>query len=127
MNFNAHIHFNEECLLHKVIPSYAELPSTTNLACFLRNPAQGPNPTHKRRNKVPISEKDHLIRELYRIHLQASTEWGTLWDLISSSVHNTTQNLIEKKYTNVSHKIKKNSLNKTLAHLIVHTPSTRAS
>jgi hypothetical protein len=62
------------------------------------------------------------------MYLQAPTEWGTLCDLIAASVRNTTQTLIEKKYTNISHKTKKKiSQNRTLSHQIAHTSSIRAS
>jgi hypothetical protein len=35
---------------------------------------------------------------LYHGHLTASTEWGTKWDTISKSIHDTINKHAEKKY-----------------------------
>jgi hypothetical protein len=109
MNCNANIHFNKQCLLNKVIPSYTQLRVPHNSPASHVTQQKAQILRIKDEIKFLYRRKDHLNKDLYGIHLQAATEWGTLWDLISTSIHNTTQNLMEKKYTTISHKIKKNN------------------
>jgi hypothetical protein len=57
--------------------------------------------------EVPLyKKKDHLNRELIAAHLQAAREWGTLWTIISDSIHSL-RKVSEQKYQVVNKKTSK--------------------
>jgi hypothetical protein len=57
-------------------------------------------------------KKEHLNKELYTLQLQEASEWGTLWDSISETIHQTTQNMMDNKYNTIDRKPKRLTQNR---------------
>jgi hypothetical protein len=85
MKCNSNIYFNKQCLHLKVIPAFAGLkvPYTTATSITQRKALIL---FVKDYIKFLYQKKQHLNRELYKVHLKAAAECGTLWNLISTSI-----------------------------------------
>jgi hypothetical protein len=44
---------------------------------------------------------------LYRIHLKDAQDWGSTWHVILDSIHESTNQELEKKYKTIEEKLKK--------------------
>jgi hypothetical protein len=60
----------------------------------------------KEKVKFLYKQSDHLNRELFAAHLQAVREWGTLWTIISDSIHHSLRKVPEQKYQVINKKFK---------------------
>ena len=82
----ASIYFNQQCLHLRVTPKYA------NIRVPLKSPAS--TITRKKSQVLRIkteikflySKKDKLNAQLYKAHLNAALEWGSLWPLIQNTI-----------------------------------------
>jgi hypothetical protein len=108
LKYNANIYFNKQCLSQKVIPTYAKLRIPYTSPASLTTQLKIQIIRIKDEIIFLYQKKKHLNKELYKIHLQATAEWGTVWDLIHSSIIESTQTLIDEKYKTIKLKIEKN-------------------
>jgi hypothetical protein len=53
------------------------------------------------------SSKQKLNYELYKTHLKAAQEWGGMWGTILSSINDSLDKIMEKKYSSLDKKISK--------------------
>ena len=90
-----------------MIPYYANLKftNTSPAAQVTANKAQ--ILPVKNEIKYLFKRKDILNHELYTTHLKAANEWGNLWSYIQDSTHESTNEIIEKKYQSLDKKSKK--------------------
>jgi hypothetical protein len=57
------------------------------------------NSSYQRGNQIPLYiKKDKLNEILYKTHLQATLEWGKIWDLTRNSIHNTVKKNLFRKF-----------------------------
>jgi hypothetical protein len=91
----ANIIFNKQCIAQKVIPAYAKIkvPQTSPAYTVTQQKAQVMRV--KDEIRFLYQKKEHLNMELYRIHLQEATEWGTVWDITSKTIQESTHLLME--------------------------------
>jgi hypothetical protein len=54
-----------------------------------------------------------LNLELYKCHIQAANEWDHIWHIIHTSVNDSVNKEIEKKYMIIDRKINKLTLDQT--------------
>jgi hypothetical protein len=52
----------------------------------------------------------HLNKEMYKIHLQAVNEWGSIWNLISNTIYQQIRDMAVKKHSTINLKIEKLTL-----------------
>ena len=103
----ANIYFNQQCLIKKVIPKYA------NIKITYTSPAT--NVTQKKRHTIWLKDeikflykkKEKLNKDLYNIHLKAAQEWRNTWNIILDSIHKLINEELEKKYKTTDIKLKK--------------------
>jgi hypothetical protein len=56
---------------------------------------------------VPVQGKKQQLNDvMYKIHLKAAQEWGSMWRTILESVTESSNREIERKYSNIDKKIK---------------------
>ena len=75
----------------------------------------------KDETKFLYRKKEQLNKELYNIHLQAASEWGTLWDTISNNIHESTHNTMDNKYKTIDQKLKRLTQNRETPDTHTHT------
>ena len=105
LNCCASIYFNRRCLKQNIVPKYAriKIPNTSPASKTTQKKTQITR--MKDEIKYLYMKKDHLNDALLKAHLQAASEWGSSWELIRESIHNTVNSLFEKKYKNLDEKI----------------------
>jgi hypothetical protein len=88
-----------------IIPKYAniKIPNTSPAAKNTQKKVQ--LTPMKDEIKYLCKKKDFLNEELYKTHLQAASEWGSSWELITDSIHKTINAKFEKKHKNLDEKI----------------------
>jgi hypothetical protein len=102
----ANMYFNKQCLNNEIIPNYAniKLPKISPAA------SKTQKKVHVMRIKDEIrflyKKKEQLNDTMYKIHLKAAQEWGSMWQIILESVTESTNREIERKYSNIDKKIK---------------------
>ena len=73
-------------------------------------------------------KKEQLNKELYKAHLQASAEWGTVWYIIQNSINDSTRIMMDGKYKTLKQKIEKlteqNTKHTSQEHTFTHASST---
>jgi hypothetical protein len=106
----ANIHFNKQCLSRNIIPSYAKIkvPYTSQAAAITQRKAQ----TLRVKDEIRFlyRKKEQLNRQLYYAHLQATHEWGPIWDVISHSIHENLNALMKQKYLSQNQKLQQLSV-----------------
>jgi hypothetical protein len=119
MKFCANIYFNKQCIAQKITPAYAKIKvaKTSPASTITQQKAQVMRV--KDEIKFLYRKKEHINRELYTLHLKAATEWGTLWDILSKIVHDSTRHLMNNKYRTMDLKLKR--LAQTLKKLDAQT------
>ena len=107
LNCNANIYFNKQCLTHKVIPTYAKIrvPYTSPASVI----TQRKTSTIRIKDEIRFlyQKKEHLNKELYEAHLQASKDWGTIWNVLQNSINDSIRTQIDGKYKTIKQKIDK--------------------
>jgi hypothetical protein len=82
----------------KITPAYAKIKvAKTSLASAITQ-QKAQVLRVKDEIKFLYRKKEHINRELYTLHLKAATEWGTLWDILSKIVHDSTRHLMNNRY-----------------------------
>jgi hypothetical protein len=86
-NIEWSVYITKQCIIKKVIPVYTrtKVPHTSPVSVGTQYKA----PTVHIRDKIRFlyNKKVELNTKFYTMHLRALTEWGTLWDTISESIH----------------------------------------
>jgi hypothetical protein len=105
LNCNANIYYNKQCLAHGVTPAYAKIhvPITSPASTITQRKVT--NTRIKDEIRYLYRKKEHLNRDLYKAHLQASNEWGTTWTLIQNSINESTHIHMDSKYKTIEHKL----------------------
>ena len=106
----ASIYFNQQCLHLGVTPKYANIkvPFTSPASKTTQKKSQVLR--IKTEIKFLYSKKDKLNAQLYKAHLNAAQEWGSLWPLIQNNIlHSLNSRLtgvyktLDKKLNPLSH------------------------
>jgi hypothetical protein len=97
----ANIYFNKQCLKLHVIPKYAQIKFPRSSPTSISTQQKTQVMRIKDEIRFLYRKKQQLNLELYRAHLKASTEWGSMWDTISKHIHTSTNKYISHKYHNI--------------------------
>ena len=111
MKYCANIYFNQQCLIRKLIPNYANIKITYTSPVSQVTLKKVHIIRIKDEIKFLYKKKQKMNRDLCYIHLKAAQEWGNMWYTILDSVHDTINQESEKKYRTVNTKL--NQLSKT--------------
>jgi hypothetical protein len=88
-----------------VIPKYAQI-NVPNTSPASHNTAKKIQTIRvKDEIKFLYKEKEQLNLELYRCHIQAANEWGHIWHAIHTSINDSVNREVEKKYMIIDKKI----------------------
>jgi hypothetical protein len=86
-NCNASIYFNKQCLLKKLIPTYARIriPNISPAAKFTQRKVQ----TIRTRDglKYLHMKKQQTNQRLYHLHLLLANSWGNSWEYILDTIN----------------------------------------
>jgi len=91
----------KKCLIKKVVANHANIkvPHTSPAILVIQKKI------HFIRIKDEIKflykEKHKLNNDLYKIHLKAAQEWGTMWHTILDPIIDATNHEVEKEYRNI--------------------------
>jgi len=104
---NANIFFNKQCLIHKVTPTYAKIHIPYTSPASITSQRKTQLLRIKEEIRFLYKKKEHLNKELYKAHLQAATEWGSLWHIIQNSIADSSRTPMDRKYKTMKQKIDK--------------------
>jgi hypothetical protein len=96
-----------QCTAKKITPRYTNIKVP-----YASKAAQN---TQRKVNTIRIkdeikfldSKKEHLNKELNKIHLKAAQEWGNTWHIIQQDIHKSISKEMAKKYDSIKLKLNK--------------------
>jgi len=83
----ANVYCNRQCCIKKVVLKYAniKIPYTSSATKVTQKKIQ----TIRLKDEIKFlyKQKEKLNNDLYRIHLKAAQEWGSMWHINLDSIH----------------------------------------